>query len=71
MRGNMVVALCMASPRMFCRSVARESTESLSPNIGPVGSDVLDRLKESLRLVSIALAIAIANEVGEWEPIAT
>ena len=42
--GNTVVAMCMASPRMFCRYVARESMESLSPNIGPVGSVVLDRL---------------------------
>jgi len=46
--------------------------ESLSPNLGPVGSVVLDNnVGESLRLVSIALAIAIATEVGEWEFIAT
>ena len=45
--------------------------ESLSPNIGPVGSDVLDGLGESPRSVRIALAVAIANEVGEWESIAT
>ena len=42
LRGNMVVAMCMASPSMVYRSVARESTESLSPNIGPVGSKGLD-----------------------------
>ena len=62
--GNMVVAMCMASPRMLCRSVAMESMESLSPNIGLEGSALLDRLGESLRLVSIALAVAIASEVG-------
>ena len=68
---NMVVAMCMASLRIFCRSVAMESMESLSANIGPVGSAVLDGLGESPRLVSIALAIAIASEVGKWESIAT
>ena len=67
----MIVAMCMASPRMFCRSVARESMESLSPNIGPVGSAVLDGLGEFPRLVSIALAVAIAKDMGEWKSIAT
>ena len=32
-----------------------------------MGSDVLDGLGESPRLVSIALAVVIAREVGEWE----
>ena len=52
--GNMFVAMCMPSPRIFCRSVGREIMDSLSPNIGPVGSAALDRLGESLRLVSMA-----------------
>jgi len=56
---------------MFCRYVARESMDSLSTNIDPVGYIVLDGLGESPRLVSIALAVTIANEVGEWESIAT
>ena len=71
LRGNMVVAMCMASPSMLCRYVARESMDSLSTNIDPVGYIVLDGLGESPRLVSIALAVTIANEVGEWESIAT
>jgi hypothetical protein len=45
--------------------------ESISPNIGPVGSAVFDGLGESPRLVIIVLAVAIANEVGAWESIAT
>jgi hypothetical protein len=65
----MVVAMCMASPRMFYRSVARESIESLPPNTGSVGSVVSDRLVGSCKLVSIALAVAIANEVEEYESI--
>ena len=68
---NMVVAMCMASPRMFCRSVVRESMNYLSPNIDPVGSAVLDGMVEPRILVSIAFAVAIASEVGEWASIAT
>ena len=68
--GNMIVSMCMASPSMFCRFVARESMESLSPSIDPVGSVVMARLGESPRLVRIALAAAIACEVGEWESFA-
>jgi len=45
--------------------------ESLSPSSDPVGSSVLDGFGESLRLVSMALAVAIANEMGEWETTAT
>ena len=67
MSGNMVVAICMTSKRMFCRSAARESVESLSPSIGLVGSAMLGGLGELPRLVSMALAVAIANDVGEWE----
>jgi len=67
----MVVAVCMASSRMLCRSVARESMESLSPISGPVGSTALDGCGEFPRLVSMALAVAIASEVGEWESNAT
>ena len=67
----MVVAMCMASPRMLCRSAARESMESISPNMGPVVSAVLDGLGESPRLVSMALAAAIASEVGKCESIST
>ena len=65
----MVVAKCMASPRIFCRSVARESIESLPPNTGSVGSVVSDGLVGPCKLVRIALAVAIANEVGECESI--
>ena len=43
--------------------------ESLSPNMGLVVSAVFDGLGESLRWVSIALAVAIASEVGECESI--
>ena len=49
--GSMVVAMFMASPRMFCRSVVRESIESLSPNSGPMGSAVLDGFGKFPRLV--------------------
>ncbi len=66
MSGDMVVAICMASPRMFYRYLARESMESLSPNMGPVGSAVLGGLVEPRRLVSIALAVTIASEMREW-----
>ena len=71
MSWNMVVAKCMASPRMFCRSVARESIESLSPNTGSVGPIESDGLLGSYKLVSIALTAAIANEVEESESIST
>ena len=71
MSGSMVVAMCMVSPRIFCRFVARKSTVSLSPNSGPVGCVVLDGLGESPWLLSMALAVAIVNEVGEWEYTAT
>ena len=69
--GDMVVSMCMVSPRMFCMLLARESMESLSLSRGPAGSAVLDGFGESPRLVSMALAVAIDNEVGEWEPTAT
>ncbi len=62
--GNMFVAMCMASPRTFCSSVARESIEALSPSTGSVGSLVSEGLARPCRLVRIALAVAIANEVG-------
>ena len=65
--GNMVVAMCIASSRMFCRFVARKSMESLSPSRGHVGSAVLDGFGESPRLVNMPLAVAIASELGEWE----
>ena len=67
----MVVAMCMASPRMFCRYMARESIESPPPGTDSVGSVVSDGLVGSCKLVSIALAVAIANYVGECESIST
>ena len=67
----MVVAMCMASPRMFCRSEARESIESLPPNAGSVGSVVSDGLVGPCKLVSVALSVAIASEMGEYESIST
>ena len=67
----MVVAKCMASPRIFCRSLARESIESLPPNTCSVGSGVSTGLVGSCKLASIALAVAIASEVGECESIST
>ncbi len=69
--GNMIVAMRMASSRMVCMYVARESMETLSPSISPTGSAVLDGLGESPRLVSFALAFAIPSDMGEWESIAT
>jgi len=69
--GNMVVAMCMASPRILCRSVARESIESLSPSTGSMGSLVSEGMVGPCRLVRIALASAIASEVGECESIST
>jgi hypothetical protein len=60
----MVLAMRMASPRMFCRYVARESIESLPPNTGSVWSAVSDGLVRPCKLVSMALAVAIASEVG-------
>ena len=68
---NMVVAMCMASPILFCRFAARESIESLPPNTGSVGSHVLEGLVGPCRLVRIALAVAITNEVGECDSIST
>ena len=67
----MVVTMCMASPRIFYRSVASESIESLPPNTGSVGSVVSEGLVGPCKLVSIALAVAIASEVGECESIST
>jgi len=67
----MVVAKCMDSPRIFCRSVARKRMESLPPNTRSVGPFVLDGFVGSFKLVSIALAAAIASEVGECECIST
>ncbi len=69
--GNMVVAMCMTSPRMFCRSEASESMESLSPSRGPVGAPVVGGSGISPRLVRMALAVASVSEVGEWESTAT
>ncbi len=43
--GNMVVAMCIASPRMFCRSATRESIESLPPSSDSVGSLVYSELE--------------------------
>ncbi len=62
--GNMVVAMCIASPRMFCRSTAKESIDFLPPSSGSVGSLVYGGLEGLCRLCRIALAVAIANEVG-------
>ena len=67
----MVVAMCMASPRMFCGSATRENIESLPPKSGPVGSLVYGGLEGLCRLCRIALAVAIANEVGKCESIST
>jgi hypothetical protein len=67
--GNMVVAMCMASPRMFCRSAARESIESLPPSSGSLGPLVYGGLEGLCRLFSIALAVVIASEAGECESI--
>ena len=69
--GTMVVAMCMASPRMFCRSAARESFESLPSSSGPEGFFVCGGLEGLCRLCRIALAVATANEVGECESIST
>ena len=71
MSGNMFVAMCIASPRMFCRSAARESIESLPPSSGTVGSLVCGLSGGFCRLYSIALAVVIASEVGECESIST
>ena len=67
----MIVAMCIASTRIFCRSAARESIESLPPNTGSVGSRVSEGLVGLCRLVRITLAVAIAREVGECESIST
>ena len=65
----MVVAMCMASPRTFCRSAARESIESLPPNTDSMGSLVSEGLVWPCKFVRIALAVATVREVGEWESI--
>jgi hypothetical protein len=67
----MVVAMCMTSPKMFCRSVARENIKPLPPNKGSVGSVGSDKLVGPYKLVSIALVVAIAGEMGECESIST
>ncbi len=71
-RGNMVVAKSMASRMMFYRSAARESVDSRPPRCMPCASAVgLDVFRGSSRLVRMALAVAIAKEVGEWDSTAT
>ena len=50
LNGNMVVAMCIASSRIFCRFAARESIESLPPSMGSVGSLVLEGLVGPCRL---------------------
>ncbi len=70
-RGNMVVAMFMASPRMVCRFVAREIMEPLPPTCVLVASAGLDVIRGAARLCRMALAVAIARVVGELESTST
>jgi hypothetical protein len=66
------VAKSMASPRMFCRSDARESIDSLPPRcVFCASAEGLGVVLGSSRLARIALAVAIAKEVGEWDSTVT
>jgi len=66
--GNMAVAKVMASySEIFFRSLVRESMDSRPPMQWSAGSIGFDGDVVFSRLVRIALAIAIANEMGKWE----
>ncbi len=62
--GNMVVTRSMAFPRMCWRSAARERMESLSPNPVPVWVAEVGDACVSAIPVRMALAVAIARDVG-------
>jgi len=69
-RGNMAVAMDMASSKICRRSVARERMESRPPSCWVVfagGATVTP----SSRFLRMALAVAIASLIGERESTAT
>ena len=68
--GDMVVAMTMTSPRICCRSAARERMDFLPPICWPVVSGVV-MIMPSSRFLRMALAVAIAGVGGEWESTAT
>jgi hypothetical protein len=67
----MILAMSLALPRIFCRSAARERTDSLPPRCCPGVVACFDSCFLSSRLLRMAMAVAIAIEVGEWESTAT
>ncbi len=68
--GNMAVAIDMASSKIYCRSVARERMETLPSMRWLVFAGVATDTSSS-RFLKMALAVAIANLVGERESTAT
>ena len=76
LRGNMVVARSIASPRMVWRFAARESMDALPPSCELcVSAEGLEEVRGvmmgSSRLARMALAVAIAREAGECDSTAT
>ena len=69
--GNMLVAVYIVSPRMFCMYAARESIDSLPPSSVSVGTLAYGVSEGLRRCCRIAVAFVIASEVGECESIST